>query len=204
MTYQKALDILFDKFCLTNEQKIKYNHLVMVGDQPFEEAEGAIFKFDLCELQRRCSNGVNEDHFNNKHRAAADRVVGSFGSNYGPNSRYPQVYRDVYVAQFPKIIPMLFGDIGSRQAIMHFHDHTSAVQPCLTSVQFLIRGNKLNTIACFRSWELQEWAIYDLELLRRLTWQVYYELRDVMEWSVEELDIGTLTVFAASAHVAAK
>ena len=88
----------------------------------------------------------------------------------------------------------LLKNINSRRAIIHFTtDLRESAYQCLMTVQFLIRNEKLMMIANFRSWELSEFAIYDLCLLTSMA--------DEMARHLGKKSLGELIITAGSAHI---
>ena len=201
LTIQDAYKILrrdcgllteWDEGCMTK---------VVVDGVEYDELFNAVLEFDLNWLVgMNCNDYNGPTPFTNHHRHAAAYVTLDY---FTRPLRYTCEYKDSFIREFPKAASHLLKDLHSRRAVIHFVDITADTQPCLTTLQFVVRDKKLHVIANFRSWELSEWALYDLQLIYTITWRMYSELRIKLNIdNVEDLDIGTLTVYAAAAHVA--
>jgi thymidylate synthase len=131
--------------------------------------------------------------FENKHIVEAVHTLTG-----GNTSRYPE-YGDCWLNQISNVIVKLHQQHNSRQAIIQF---VGGKNPsCLQTVQFLIRNNKLNIIANFRSQEIIEFAVYDICLLKYMGETVLGMLKHLYESQFEKLIIGDLTINCASSHI---
>lgn len=92
----------------------------------------------------------------------------------------------------PKCTVELLKHKSSRRAIIQFLGNKAAPS-CLLSLQFLIRNNKLNAIANFRSWELSEYGPYDVLLIKRFT--------EEMSRHLNNIEIEHIYFNAGSAHI---
>jgi thymidylate synthase len=92
----------------------------------------------------------------------------------------------------PKCTVELLKDNFSRRAIIQFLGNAYSPS-CLSSLQFLIRNNKLNAIANFRSWELSDFGPYDVLLIKRFTGEMSRHLNNI--------EIEYLYFNAGSAHI---
>lgn len=103
-------------------------------------------------------------------------------------------YNKYWRAGVDKCVAELKRDLSSRRAIIYF-GYAETVPSCLTSIQFLIRNDKLDVIANFRSWELSTFAAYDLCMLTTLA--------TVVSNSVT-IELNDLSVNVGSAHIIVK
>lgn len=92
----------------------------------------------------------------------------------------------------PKCTVELLKDKSSRRAIIQFFGNKHSPS-CLSSLQFLIRNDRLNTIANFRSWELSEYGPYDVLLIKKFT--------EEMSRHLHNIQIEYIYFNAGSAHV---
>lgn len=108
-----------------------------------------------------------------------------------PSDRYLD-YGTYWRNGLPRCTVQLLQDRNTRRAIILFSDKYP--QPsCLSSIQFLIRNQRLELIANFRSWELVEFARYDLCLL--------LEMAKEMSRHLSDIPLGNLYINATSAHI---
>jgi thymidylate synthase len=101
-------------------------------------------------------------------------------------------YSDYFWNGLPKCTVELAKNASSRRAIIHF-GHAEMIPSCLASIQFLIRDKVLDMIASFRSWDIGEFAQYDLCVLEAMA------LEAQRHFNVESL--GKLYVNVGSAHI---
>ncbi len=109
---------------------------------------------------------------------------------YGHNEEFNQIEH---------IANSLKQNSTTRRAIAHTWvvetDDTSNDPPCLQSVQFTIRNNKLNCVAYFRSNDIcQAWGANAYGL-----WTLMTKVQDIID--NEKLYIGTLTTISNCAHI---
>lgn len=101
------------------------------------------------------------------------------------------------IDQMQKVIWTLTNDRNSRRAIMHTWkvsiDLGGEEIPCVQTLQFLIRNNRLNCIATIRSNDIL------------LAWGANaYGIENMMEYvccALKNVSMGTLTTMSASAHI---
>lgn len=110
--------------------------------------------------------------------------------NNAPTERY-KGYSRYIIPGILKSSAKLLQDKTTRQAIIHI-GHNEKLPSCLTTIQFLIRDKHLNLIASFRSWELEEFAFYDICLLTQIANELAKQIR---------VPVGMMTINASSAHV---
>jgi thymidylate synthase len=113
-----------------------------------------------------------------------------FDYTYGARLRSP-------IDQVQVMIEKLRANPSTRRAIgvtWHiFTDNDQAFHPpCLIFIEFLIRGEALHMSAFFRSWDVAQAAPQNI-----------YGLARLMEYVAGNLDVevGTMTITAASAHI---
>lgn len=185
----------------------EFNDILIDGIH-YDELYHVTLDFDLQKLFTQNENDTSNpkyqaltDTFTNEHREAAHQVIDKepvFMSYH----RYPPEYRECFQRDYQKAVSHMLANLNTRRAIMNFSGHPdNETQPCLTSVQFTCRNNRLNVNANFRSWELEEWAKFDLQLIYQMTWEFYVDVRSSLNLSVEEFNLGFLTVNTPSAHV---
>jgi hypothetical protein len=123
------------------------------------------------------------------HIAQAQSVI--FNS-YSP--RYTLSYRESYTKYEERVIDALNADLSTRQAVMKFVARgKTEPEPCLSSLQFIVRNDKLDVVANWRSLELREFLPYDLCLI--------YHITAVIQGSINEfIPLGTLYANVGSAH----
>lgn len=198
-TLKEAIDNLHLNFGLTVDPWCTecYEDIVIDGVH-YTELYDAMLVFDLDGLIKQNMNGSETNHFLNGHRQATYQVIGNW-PDIGCD-RYPPEYRESFSRDFPKVLEHLLQDLHSRRAVMLFTS-SGDTHPCLSTLQFVVREKTLNIFAYFRSWELSEWAIYDLQLITQIVWKLYTDLRIS---GCDDLEFGTLTVQTPSAHVELK
>lgn len=112
-------------------------------------------------------------------------------SLFGPQSAYgPRIVR-----QLPKVVAHLRKDPSSRRAVLTLPKAGEAASPkipCTVSIQFLIRGGRLNVSVYMRSWDAVFGLPYDLQ---------QFGLLGLVMARVTHTVPGTLTVVAGSLHV---
>jgi hypothetical protein len=112
-------------------------------------------------------------------------------NNTSDSIRYVD-YGKCWMDGLPRCTVQLLTDRHTRRAIIHFSD-TYPHPSCLMSVQFMIRNDKLQMFATFRSWELETFAKYDLCML--------LEMAKEMARHLHEIPLGALYISASSAHI---
>lgn len=108
-----------------------------------------------------------------------------------PTSRYED-YHQCWIRGVPRALSEFLNDSNTRRAIIPFQKENGS-PTCLTSIQFQMRNRKLFVAANFRSWEIEEFAQYDLCLLTYLINDFSYHLH------LPKLSL--LTINAANAHI---
>jgi len=122
-----------------------------------------------------------------------DQLKEAEGVLFGEISeRYSIDYHKSYIKFVKEVQKELIRDFNSRRAIIKFVSDPELTQPCLISLQFIIRDTKLNVIANLRSSELRDFLPYDLCLIKMITEEINSKLK---------LRIGNVYINAASAHV---
>jgi hypothetical protein len=114
----------------------------------------------------------------------ADLALFTASSAYGPR----------LASQIPRVIDLLRHDHHSRQAVLQLADRGEAVRtlPCTSTIQFLVRDDRLETVVTMRSWDLWYGLPYDLVMFGGLALLVARVLR---------LSPAIATVTAGSVHV---
>jgi thymidylate synthase len=110
--------------------------------------------------------------------------------------RYSIDYHRAYINYFKHVVYELQHYQNSRRAIIKFVSSPELTQPCLISLQFLIRDKKLNVIANFRSSELEEFLQYDLCLIKLITSNVKAKLDNGIKLNKLHLNLASAHVFA--------
>lgn len=131
---------------------------------------------------------LNIDDFTEDQKKQAKLVVEAVE----PSDRYDADYSTCWRNGLPRCTVQLLTNINTRRAVILFTDKFP--QPsCLSSIQFLVRNQQLELIANFRSWELQEFAKYDLCLLLEMAKEMSRHLADI--------PLGNLFIHVGSAHI---
>jgi thymidylate synthase len=131
--------------------------------------------------------------FTEEHELEAKKVLlGKQSDRYSPD------YHLGYINYFEEVVKELNRDNNSRRAIMKFVSIPTITQPCLISLQFLIRNNKLNVIANLRSSELNNFLPYDICLIKMITENIKSNLDH------KNIELNNIFINAASAHILAK
>ena len=137
---------------------------------------------------------------------------GSLNSNYGyyifnpmkdvcPQHEMIEKYRNM--SQFDYVIDCLMNDKDSRQALINinsvFHKNIENIKdfPCTTSIQFMIREDRLNMIVHMRSCDLVLGFCNDVFQFTEIQKLVLYALKK----KYSQLALGTYTLFANSLHI---
>lgn len=185
-----VMENLYDKFGFQSWSCVGTNEVIVNGHL-YEEATNFTAVFDLYKIANR------QEHFSNDHRITSAHVI-SQDIVVDETTRYPLAYHRCFQREYPNALHHLFDDIHSRRALIHFFDPAYDVQPCLISLQFFVRQNTIDVFANFRSWELEEWAIYDLQLIGDISQKL---LADLTDGFTAKLELGVLTINTPSAHV---
>lgn len=137
---------------------------------------------------------------------------GSLNSNYGYYifnpmkdicSRSEMIEKYQNMSQFDYVVKCLETDKDSRQALINinsiFHKNIENVKdfPCTTSIQFMIREDRLNMIVHMRSCDLVLGFCNDVFQFTEIQKLVLYALRE----RYPQLMLGTYTLFANSLHI---
>lgn len=104
--------------------------------------------------------------------------------------------------QIGYVIYKLIADPSSRQAIISIWKRNPTQSkdiPCTLSLQFTIRKNALNIIACMRSSDAWLGWPYDVFNFSMLGAYVVLRLRFLIQY--EKLQLGSLHIFAGSQHI---
>lgn len=117
-----------------------------------------------------------------------------------PNSQHilftiNMAYGPRVTLQVPRVIKALQEDIHTRRAIIFVgkpEDGPTGDQPCTTSLQFIARGHRLNTVASMRSNDLVKGLPYDGMMFSALNMAIAREL---------EVYPGNTIITAGSAHI---
>lgn len=139
---------------------------------------------------------------------------GSLNSNYGyyffnkmdqvlPTEEEFKPISDYYFnkSQFEYVIDTLVKDSESRQAVVNINNiyhkaHTTKDFPCTTSMQFIVRDNKLHMTVTMRSTDLVLGFCNDVFQFTMFQYIVFNELKK----RYNELSMGEFTLFTASLH----
>ena len=151
---------------------------VEIEGKLYREIFNASFNYDLDTL-------INTQ-FSIKYINEALRVI-----HGTPTKRYED-YHYCWINGLPSALGEFLVDNNTRRAIIPFQKKNGS-PTCLTHIQFQMRNRVLSATANFRSWELHEFAKYDLCLLAYLVndfaHHLYYP------------KLGILTINAANAHI---
>ena len=96
-----------------------------------------------------------------------------------------------YKDKMGKVIKILVRDIYTRQAILMLESDKKLYPECLSSVQFIVREDKLFAIAYFRSVDVLKKLPQDIEIIRRFS--------ELVERAIG-VDLCLIKIFAGSAH----
>jgi thymidylate synthase len=153
---------------------------IVIDGKKYVELLNVGFHFDLQELS------LKEFHISQINEALG--VLNGF-----PTNRYED-YHYSWVRGLPNAVRELNADINTRRAIIKFLK-PNGNPTCLSSLQFQIRNNVLHVSASFRSWELSEFAEFDICLITYLANEIIQQFKHL------NLKFGTLSVFASNAHI---
>ena len=157
-------------------------NLITIDGKQYHESIGLNLNF----------NTQAEDEYSSEahNQAARDIIAGVASTRYGIE------YSLSFYTFYQKAIMHLRTEPNSRRAIVHFTSGgANPSEPCLISLQWLIRDGKLVTFANFRSWEIDEFAYYDLAFIKLVNKQIAEIL------NVEQGEY--IFIQAASVHVLA-
>jgi thymidylate synthase len=134
-------------------------NLITIDGKQYHESVGLNLNFN---------NHVEAEYFTEEHNQAAKDIIGGV-----LQSRYGLEYTTSFYTFYQKAIMHLRVDPNSRRALVHFTSMgQNPSEPCLISLQWLIRDGKLQTYANFRSWEIDEFAYFDLAFIKMVSKQV--------------------------------
>jgi len=163
---------------LANYLKYSSGTDVEIEGKLYKEILNASFNYDLTTL---INTQFSFDHINE----ALSVIYGN------PTERYED-YHECWIRGLPRVIGEFLIDCNTRRAIFIFQKKNNS-PTCLTSIQFQLRNRVLSVTANFRSWELNEFAEYDLCLLASLIGEIRHHLYYPK--------LGNLTINAANAHI---
>jgi hypothetical protein len=154
------------------------NDVVEIGNKLYTEVFNHNFHYDLKKLIE------TPWHY--------DQINESLAVIQGTHTTRYEDYHNCWITGLPRAIGEFLVDINTRKAIIPFHKPNGS-PTCLTSIQFQMRNRNLFVTANFRSWELSEFADYDLCLLSYLTSEMAHHLYNPK--------LSILTINATNAHV---
>lgn len=123
---------------------------------------------------------------------------------YSDNGRtFAGAYGPPVTAQLSYVAHKLTDDIDSRQAVMTIwrqNPEPSKDVPCTLALQFLIRDNKIQTIATMRSSDIWLGLPYDMFTFTAITIKVA-RLINYIRGNGNMVELGSLMICAGSSHV---
>ena len=150
--------------------------IITIDNRKYQEIINCQYHFNLWDL---CHYNWLEIHQSEAHRMLQ-----------GLTSKKYKGYYSSWDKGLKRCLKELNEDLYTRRAVIHFINDKL---PCLETVQFLVRNHSLSVIANFRSWELENFALYDLCLLSNMSRRVYNEFHNIT--------LNKLTVNVGSAHI---
>lgn len=109
----------------------------------------------------------------------------------GIQRKYVESKKKKYFKDINKLIDKLIQDKNTRQAIIQFNTN-SKLPECISSIQYIIRNNKLTICMCSRSMDIKSKYEQDLTLA--------YDIAKLIISKMKRLEIDYMRLFVGSMH----